>query len=251
MATLNPAFPAVKEPKPTHSGGGGPIDRFPGGGGGGDNRGDGAPDFGDQLRRYRLGLAVGLAAVVMLFISFTSAYIVRQGLGTWDAAKNAYVTDWQPLRLPVVLLLVNTAILLASSFTIEKARRYARQRALLAPVTAMPGISEGSEKPVPWLWITVVLGVAFLAGQFTAWRALEQRGFFLATSPSSSFFFVLTGAHALHLLGGILALFYAAVVSLRSRALERRGIVVDVAAWYWHFMALLWIYVFALLKFAA
>ncbi len=251
MATLIPAFPTVKEPKPAHGGGGGPINRFPGGGGGGGGRGDGAPDFGEQLRRYRLGLAVGLAAIVMLFISFTSAYIVRQGLGTWDPARNTYVSDWQPIKLPIVLLIVNTGILLASSFSIEMARRHARQRAVLAAVTAMPGISEGNEKPVPWLWVTVVLGIGFLIGQLTAWRVLEQRGLYLSSSPSSSFFYVLTGAHALHLLGGILALFYAATVSLRGRALERRGIVVDVAAWYWHFMALLWIYVFALLKFAA
>ncbi len=251
MGTLNPAFPTVTEPKAARPGGGGPRDRAPGGGGGGGNRDDGAPDFGEQLRRYRLGLAVGLAAVIMLFISFTSAYIVRQGLGTWDPKTNVYVTDWQPLQLPLALLLVNTGTLLASSFTIEKARRNARRMAVLAPVTAMPGISQGDERPVPWLWITIVLGAGFLVGQLAAWRALEQRGFYLSTSPSSSFFFVLTGAHALHLLGGIVALFYAALVSLRSRALERRGIVVDVAAWYWHFMALLWIYVFALLRFAA
>ena len=249
MATLNPVLTTVKKPK---SGGGGPIIRFPGAGGGDGNRGsDGSPDSGEQLRRYRLGLAVGLAAVVMLFVSFTSAYIVRQGLGSWDPKAGAYVSDWQPLRIPTLLLLLNTAILLASSFTIEKARRSARQQAVLAPITAMPGISEGNEKPLPWLWITVVLGLGFLAGQLAAWRVLEQRGFYLSTSPSSSFFYVLTGAHGIHLLGGILALFYAAATSLMARPSQRRRIVLDITAWYWHFMALLWIYIFALLKFAA
>jgi cytochrome c oxidase subunit 3 len=62
---------------------------------------------------------------------------------------------------------------------------------------------------------------------------------------------VLTGAHAVHLLAGILALIYASAMLFRSRALERRRIAVDVTAWYWHFMALLWLYIFALLKFAA
>ena len=72
-------------------GGGGrpPVIRFPGygGGSGGGGRDDGYPDFGERLRRYRLGLMVGLAAVVMLFVSFTSAYIVRQGLGNYDPAS--------------------------------------------------------------------------------------------------------------------------------------------------------------------
>ncbi len=81
---------------------------------------------------------------------------------------------------------------------------------------------------------------------------MARRGFFLSSTPSSSFFYVLTGMHALHLAGGILALVYAlAVTSLGARNLERRRIVVDVTAWYWHFMAGLWIYVFALLKFAS
>ncbi len=252
MGTLNPAFPTVKEPKPSRGGGGGPIIRHPGGGGNGDHdRGGNGPDYGEQLRRYRLGLAVGMAAVVMLFISFTSAYIVRQGVGTFDSKSGAYVTDWQPLQLPTTLLILNTCLLVASSFTIEKARRRAIQQALIAPVTQIPGIREDEDTRLLWLWVTVLLGMGFLAGQLTAWRALEHRGFFLSTTPSSSFFYVLTGMHALHLMGGIVALLYASAVSLRTRAAERRRIVVDITAWYWHFMALLWIYVFALLKFAA
>ncbi len=250
MATLSPTV-KVKESKPkAGGGGGGPVVRFPRGGGNGG--GDSYPNFGEQLRRYRLGLAVGLAAVVMLFVSFTSAYIVRQGLGQWDTAASRYVSDWVPLRLPMGLLIVNTLILVASSYTIEKARRAALERAALAPVIAMPGIAAGPRRSTPWLPVTVVLGLAFLAGQLLAWKEMARRGFFLSSAPSSSFFYVLTGMHALHLAGGILALVYAlAVTSLGARNLERRRIVVDVTAWYWHFMAGLWIYVFALLKFAS
>jgi cytochrome c oxidase subunit 3 len=241
-----------KKPRP-HLGGGdrGPVIRFPDYGGGGGGRDDSFPDFGERLRRYRLGLGVGLASVVMLFVSFTSAYIVRQGLGTWDTARGAYVSDWQPLPLPTGLLLVNTLLLLASSFTIEKARRQSLQLAVVAPITEIPGIA-ADEKPVPWLPITVVLGMGFLAGQLLAWREMAHRGYFLASNPSSSFFYVLTGAHGLHLAGGIVALLYAlAATHFRTRPLERRRIVVDITAWYWHFMGVLWIYVFALLKFAS
>jgi cytochrome c oxidase subunit 3 len=80
-----------------------------------------------------------------------------------------------------------------------------------------------------------------------AWRELANRGFCVATSPSSSFVYLLTGTHAVHLAGGVLALLYAAATSLLHRPLEARRIVVDVTAWYWHFMALLWLYIFALL----
>jgi len=252
---ITKAAPAVNipaKPRPKLGGGGRPpFLRTPGYGGGGGGRDDGYPDFGEQLRRYRLGLMIGLAAVVMVFVSLTSAYIVRQGLGAWDPAANRYINDWKPLQLPVRLLLVNTGLLLASSFTIEKARRAAFQQAAVAPITALPGIAKDSRKPVPWLPLTLVLGLGFLLGQLLAWRELERRGFYLAGSPSSSFFYLLTGVHALHLLGGVLALIYASTAVFRSGALERRRIAVDVTAWYWHFMAFLWLYTFALLKFAA
>jgi cytochrome c oxidase subunit 3 len=238
--------------KPKSGGGGGGVIRHPGGGDGDSNRGRGenVPDYGESLRRYRLGLAVGLAAVVMLFVSFTSAYIVRQGLGTWDPVTSSYTSDWRPLHLPRALLVLNTVILLVSSFTMERARRSAAQQAILAPVTAMPGISEGPGKPIPWLGITLVLGFGFLAGQGFAWQALQRSGFSISTGPASSFFYVLTGAHALHLLGGVIALLYAAAASLLHRPLETRRIVVDVTAWYWHVMMVLWLYVFALLELA-
>ncbi len=247
MATLSPTL-TVKETKPRH-GGGGDVPRYPRGGG--DGRGDeGFPDYGERLRRYRLGLAVGIAPIVMLFVSFTSAYIVRQGLGSWNERLNAYASDWLPVNIPTLLLLINTIILVVSSITMELARRQAAQQAVLEPVSNIPGVSTGNERPFPWLGLTVILGLGFLVGQFLAWRALEARGFFVATSPSSSFVYLLTGMHALHLAGGILALMYAAGTSLLRKPVEVRRIVVDVTAWYWHFMALLWIYIFALLQFA-
>jgi cytochrome c oxidase subunit 3 len=250
ISFLSPSL-TVKEPK-LGSGGRPPVDRSRGGWGDSGGRGDGAPDYGDRLRRYRLGLAVGLASVVMLFVSFTSAYIVRQGLGTWDQTTGAYVRDWQTLHLPLQLLLLNTAILLASSFCIEMARRTAARQVVLAPVTAIPGISEGRQRRLPWLGLTLVLGFGFLLGQYLAWHALQLRGMLITSGPSSSFFYVLTGAHALHLAGGLIALLYAAAISLPlfRKPIETRRIVIDVTAWYWHVLALLWIYIFALLALA-
>ncbi len=241
-----------KKPSPSLGGGDrGPVIRFPRYGGDGGGHGDSYPDYGERLRRYRLGLIVGLAAVVMLFVSFTSAYIVRQGLSNWDAATGTYASDWRRLPLPSALLFLNTALLLLSSFTVEKARRQAVQQAVVAPIAEIPGIAVGP-RPAPWLPVTLVLGFGFLAGQLLAWRAMAQRGFFIASSPSSSFFYVLTGMHGLHLAGGILGLIYAWFAThFLSRPLDRRRMVLDITAWYWHFMAVLWIYVFALLQFAS
>jgi cytochrome c oxidase subunit 3 len=220
-------------------------------GGGDDGRGGGdIPNYGARLRRARLGLICAIATVCMVFISLTSAYIVRKGLPTFDGASNTYVRDWGRVDLPWLLLAINTAVLLVSSVSMELARRKAAREAALAPVRSIPGVSLGNEKSFPWLGITVVLGIAFLAGQWLAWGELHARGFFVDTNPNSSFVFLLTIAHAIHLCGGMIALLWAASASLLHKPVEARRIVVDITAWYWHFMAVLWIYVFALLGFA-
>jgi len=245
MATLSSSV-SIEAPK-TGQGGGGTHP--PAYGGGDDGRGDGSPDYGARLRRVRLGLAIGLTSVTMIFVSLTSAYVVRRGLPTLDEHTNKYVRDWIPVDLPLALLLVNTAVLLASSITAELARRQITRQAALAPLRSIPGVSLGEEKGFPWLGATAVLGAGFLTGQWMAWRELADRGFYLATSASSSFVYLLTATHAVHLAGGILVLLYAATVSLLHKPVEARRIVVDVTAWYWHFMFLLWLYIFGLVWF--
>ena len=242
MATYTPSTPiddiGQKPPAPPISGGGD------------DGRGGDVPDYGARLRRARLGLLCAIATVGMIFISLTSAYIFRRGLPTFQGETNSYVRDWGSVDLPWVLLGINTLILLVSSLTMELARRKAARQAALAPLTSIPGISLGDEKHFPWLGITVVLGCAFLVGQGLAWGELHNRGFFVSTNPSSSFAFLLTIAHAVHLAGGMIALLWAANASLLHKPVEARRIAVDITAWYWHFMAVLWIYIFALLGFA-
>jgi cytochrome c oxidase subunit III len=220
-------------------------------GGGDDGRGDeSGPNYGARLRRARLGLVCGVATVAMVFVSLTSAYIVRQGLPTYDDASSTYVHDWGVTDLPLELLGINTVLLLLSSVTMEFSRRGLARQAALAPVKSIPGVSLGSEKQFPWLGVTAILGFGFLIGQWMAWRELHLRGFFVNTNPSSSFVFLLTATHAVHLAGGIIALLWAGSTSLLRRPVEARRIAVDITAWYWHFMAVLWIYVFALLGFA-
>jgi cytochrome c oxidase subunit 3 len=157
----------------------------------------------------------------MFFMALASSYIVRKGLGN----------DWQRAPLPPVLWF-NTAVLLASSVTIMVARRK---------------LEKGEREEFrSWWWVTTGLGLLFLAGQIVAWRQLAARGMLLATNPSSSFFYLLTAAHGLHLAGGILFLFYVAFRAWkRSRISQVTA--AELASIYWHFMDGLWIFLLVLL----
>ena len=203
--------------------------------------------FDVRLRRARLGLVVGLTGIVMIFISFSSAYVVRQGLPTLDPRTNALLHDWFPVPLPRLLLL-NTIVLLISSVTMELARRQAARRTL-AQFSSVSGVTVGAKEEISWLALTVVLGLSFLTGQWMAWRELAAGGFYVGSSPSSSFVYLLTGMHGVHLFGGVVALLAAGVASVLRRPADSQSIAVDVTGWYWHFMAALWIYILCLLEF--
>src|SRR5258708_6824060 len=164
--------------------------------GGGDDSGSGRPDYATRLRRARLGLLVALTPILMLFVSFTSAYVVRQGLPTLDPHTDLLVRDWIPVKLPT-LLLVNTFVLLLSSLGMELARRQFRGEAVFASARTDSEVSS-TENKMPWLAMTLILGLLFLFGQWTAWRQLAASGFYVSSTPSSSFVYLLTGTHAVH-----------------------------------------------------
>src|ERR1700739_538778 len=151
------------------------------GGDGGDSE-PGSPNYRTGLARPRLGLLVALIPVFMLFVSFTSAYIVRQGLPTLDSRTNQMVLDWIPVRLPALLLL-NTCILLFSTATMELARRQIKRQAALSPAESRSENSLGDTWAVPWLPVTVLLGIGFLVGQWRAWAGGPGGGFLLCTHP--------------------------------------------------------------------
>jgi cytochrome c oxidase subunit 3 len=132
---------------------------------------------------------IGIAAITMSFAACTSALSVGQG----------WAPEWLHLRLPTFLYL-NTLLLLASSGTLEHGRRLILKEAPWRTASASQGPA--------WLLLTLVLGLLFIAGQVFAWRDLAAQGLFLATNPSSAFFYVFTALHALHLLGGVTALGY-------------------------------------------
>src|SRR6202165_4455463 len=128
---------------------------------GGDDGRPGLPDYSTRLRRARLGLLVALTPILMLFVSFSSAYVVRQGLPTLDPRTNALVRDWIPVTLPK-LLLINTGVLILSSVFMELARRQIRGQASLASAKSAPGVSVVEQIRIPWLSMTFVLGLVFL-----------------------------------------------------------------------------------------
>ena len=171
------------------------------------------------------GIWVVLASITMSFAAFTSALIVRQGSSL----------DWRHLSLPRILYF-NTLLLLASSFTLEVGRRQVG--------SYMSGRKAGIAHPARWLYITLFLGLLFVAGQYAGWLQLRAEGLFLATNPSSSFFYVLTAAHALHLLGGLGGL--TRVIHRFNRSILRKS-TLDATSHYWHFMDALWVYLLVLL----
>jgi cytochrome c oxidase subunit III len=240
--------PAIEEPK---SGQGGGVHPPALGGGDDYGPGDSSPDYSRRLYRARLALVLGLVSISVIFIILTLVFVVlRHGAFVFDSRAGHYVREWIQLTLPVRLLLINTVVLLISSLTMEMSRRATAREMALAPVRAIPGIRWEQEFGIPWLLVTITLGMTFLVGQWIAWQSLADRGFHVSTRTPTPFFYVLTGTHAVHLAGGILVLLYAGIISLFHRPIEHRRIVLEVASWYWHFMGILWIYVFGLLEFA-
>jgi cytochrome c oxidase subunit 3 len=170
----------------------------------------------------RLGLWLFLGAVTMLFAAFSSAYLVRMPM-----------PGWRSIPKPPVLW-VNTVILLLSSAVAQ---------------WAWSSIRRGNEKGLRHgLALTVLLGTAFVMGQLWAWRQLVAAGVYLQSNPASSFFYLLTAMHGLHLLGGIVALAWTTVRAWQNAYTPENHLGVELCVVYWHFLMLVWLWLFALLS---
>jgi cytochrome c oxidase subunit 3 len=220
MATTVHEPPKIKPPRSSEP-------RYPGNGGRRNLVPDGTlPAVQDYAPPpSKTAIWVLLAAIGMSFAAFTSALIVRQGASL----------DWRHLTLPPILYL-NTLVLLASSVTLELARRRI--------AVFMGGARNLDLHPARWLYLTSLLGIVFVAGQYMAWLQLRSQGLYLATNPNSSFFYLLTALHGLHVLGGLVGLTY--VIHKLHRTILRRS-TLDSFSYYWHFMGILWVYLLLLL----
>lgn len=210
----------------TPSGGG----RKPGGPGS-DGPGDDQTAEVEQFIPAKSRLLTGflLLVVGMTFGGLAAAYIVL--------ATNKSL-EWQPFALPLQVWL-STLLIVASSFTYHLAKtRLDKDQRLSAK---------------KWFVVTTVLGATFISSQILAWLELTKRGLYMQGNPYAGFFYIMTAVHAVHVLGGIIAL---GSVLLRvwhptsnDQALLRRRSIAQVVGWYWHFMGGIWLVLFLLLGF--
>ncbi len=214
------------------SGGSGPGNNGRNGGGGNGPGDDGGADNRPEPfspSKSRILTTFLLIIVVMTFGGLIAAYVV--------IATNK-VQEWQPFDLPVTLW-ISTLLLLLSSVAY-----FISERATF---------SKNQPRAKSWLLITTSLGGIFLASQILSWLELTQRGLYMRGNPYVGFFYILTAVHAVHVIGGIVAL---STILLKSWAparnaneLAKRISFAQVVGWYWHFMGALWIVLFVLLGF--
>ncbi len=166
---------------------------------------------------FRILIWTACLSISAFFAALVIAYVWRAGTGPY----------WKPVQFPPVLWF-STAIILVSSATLETARRVFRT---------------GQWRLASKLLLTTAgLGLVFLGAQLIAWRDLVRQGAYMMEDPHGAFFYIFTGLHGAHLIGGLVALF----VLVLGR--KKRREVVDVAAYYWHFLTVLWLILFVVLK---
>src|SRR6478672_1795155 len=182
-------------------------------------------DFREQstssLPSAKIGLGVFLAVVGSLFALFISAYSMRMNM-----------VDWRTLPVPA-LLWFNTGVLVLSSMALQGAHMAARRNDI-------DGVIVG-------LCVGGASAVTFLIGQLLAWRQLSGAGYFLASNPANSFFYLITAAHGLHLMGGLVALGRTTAKVWYGAAVTQVRLSVELCAIYWHFLLLVWLVLLGLL----
>jgi cytochrome c oxidase subunit 3 len=168
-----------------------------------------------------IGLGVLLASLGALFALFISAYLMRMQLA-----------DWRPVPKPT-LLWINTGVLMLSSAALQWTRA-AADRDDLGRVRAGLLIAGGA-------------ALAFMTGQLMAWRQLDATGYVLTANPASSFFYLITALHGLHVLGGLAALARNIARSWWGTDLAKLRLGLDLCSMYWDFLLLMWLVLFGVL----
>ena len=243
MPSIFTPTPSETERKEPGIGGKPPVDRRPtGGGGGGDdewkNERRGPRELLNKVRFFVLS---ALAADMIFFAVLVLFFFARQAGLRMDPRSHEFIGDWRPVVLPHILYW-NTAVLLLSSLTMERARRNIfREIDVLEEWLGMgrPAL----RSTLPWVGATLLFGVLFLTGQTVAWKQLSAQGFAFDrwSTPASYFFYVITGLHAAHLVLGLLALLFCLCGLGWFKRVEYRLVTVDATAWFWHTMSLAWL----------
>lgn len=250
MPSIFSPIPAEIERKAPGTGGKPPVDRRPtGGGGGGGDDDSRKPHRGprEALHRTRAFVFCALAGDMMFFVVLVVLFYARQAGTHMDPQTLRQVGDWHPVLLPPILFL-NTAVLLVSSLTMELARVHIFRE--IDVLEEWLGLGRPAlRRTLPWIALTLVLGLLFLGGQALAWKQLSAQGFAFdhSATPASYFFYLITGLHALHLVAGIAALAVCLCGLTQLKRVESRQIAVDSTAWFWHAMTLAWLVLFGVL----
>jgi cytochrome c oxidase subunit 3 len=214
-----------------------------GGGGGGDNGGgsQGGGSFKDPKSfddEQKNESVPNKSKVVTWFLLLVVTMTFGGLIGAYVVVFTNNVAEWKPFELPIQVW-ISTAIIIISSITYHFA-----QRAVEA---------NDHQKLRKYLIATTVLGAAFISSQVLAWMALVDRGLYMAGNPYAGFFYILTGIHAAHVLGGVIALgaiiLRTATPTEHGPELEYRRNLARSVGWYWHFMGFIWIVLFVLLGF--
>ena len=179
----------------------------------------------NKIHPLKMYLYVGLGSIVMMFAGLTSAYIVKKSQA-----------NWLDFELPKVFFIA-TVVILLSSFTMQMAVKKA---------------NEGLQKPyLSFLSITAILGVVFMVLQYQGFMALQANNIALTgprSNSAASFLFVITLLHLLHVLGGVIAIFGVRFKSLSANNNTENTMPVELVSTYWHFVDILWIYLFVFLQ---
>lgn len=174
-----------------------------------------------SVNKWKFMVWLFIITIIMLFASQTSAYLVRRAEG-----------NWVEFDIPKIFWF-STLVLIISSvsmhFSLQSARK--NNQAMLKLAVA----------------ITFVFGIAFLGMQYLGWQNLQQQGVFLKGNPSGSFFYVFTGLHMAHLLIGLGILIATFIMAFRMKINSKNTLLVEVCATAWHFLDLLWVYLFVFL----
>jgi cytochrome c oxidase subunit III len=176
----------------------------------------------NRIHPHKFTLWIALASIVMMFTGFTSAYIVKRSMANWIT-----------FELPRIFW-YSTAVIIISSLTIILSRNFFRQRKM--------------KQYRLWLTITLTSGVAFACMQYIGFKQLWDSGVTLTRNVSFSFLYIIVGLHALHVIGGVIAL---VIIIVRSYSIKRKNYditPIDLMNTYWHFVDLLWIYLLVFLS---
>lgn len=174
-----------------------------------------------SVNKWKFITWIFIITIVMLFASQTSAYLVRRAEGNWTEFTIPTIFYW------------STFVLICSSVFMQIGYRFAKKDEL--------------QKVKLFIILAFTFGIVFLVMQYLGWLDLQKTGIFLKGNPSGSFLYILTGLHCFHLVTGLIVLLFTLKGAIKSQIHSQNLTQMEVSLTYWHFLDLLWVYLFVFL----